>query len=126
MSRKNRFRNWLLTGFPVTGAGATSVKTSPAGGGGTKSRVLIVHLPPAWQVSQPAWTKSAWPAATSAGLRPPVALPPPAVSSVVVSRPLGDRTANCTHSLSASSAGTWVVLPGRVTVCWGRPPLAIG
>ena len=79
-----------------------------------KSLVLIVHLPPTWQAAQPAWVKSVRPWLICFVVR---RLPSPSL----VDGPRGVRTASFTHSRSAVSAGTWVVLPGSVTVCCGAP-----
>ncbi len=105
MSRRKRAKYWLGTGLSTNGGGVRSVKISAAAGGEMKSFVLMVHLPPLWHVAQPASAKSSRPSSTS--------------SAEVTFGPLGVRMARRTHSLSAVKAGTWVWLPGRVTVtCW--------
>src|ERR671922_832973 len=71
-----------------------------------------------WQAAQPAWVKSASPARTCAGLR---RLAP---SALLVKGPSGVRTALRTHSRIAVAAGTAVLLPGSVTVTFGRPAFA--
>src|SRR5262249_35904854 len=132
--RKNRLRNCAPTGLtPAGGAvwhpgGAvapalTSQKISAAAGGDAKSLLLIVHFVPPWQGWQPARKNGRRPFCTSLGFTPPVGLPPPAVSSVVVNSPFGERMPKRTHSFSASRAGQAVVLSGSVMLSCGRPAL---
>src|SRR6516225_6470973 len=103
-------RNWLFTGLPKNGGGVVSVAISVAGGGTPKSLVvLMVHLPPVWHMVHCACANSLRPAAMSAAETPPLTF-------ALVKGLFGVRTANFTHSLSAVSAGTWLVLPGSVTV----------
>src|SRR5262245_61679283 len=104
-------------------APATSVASSVPGGG-TTSTTLLLHLPPPWQVWQPALKNSARPASTSALIRPPVVLLPSTASSWVVSGRLGVRTPKRIHSFMASSAGQAGWLAGGVTVSCLRPVLA--
>src|SRR5262245_14723022 len=90
-----------------------------AAGGGVKLRLLIVQLVPPWQLWQPAWAKSVRPLLI-------VACEGPLLTFGFVSGALGVRIANRTHSLSAVSAGTWVELPGGVTVTCCRFAFATG
>src|SRR5688500_14124092 len=90
-----------------------------AGGGGEeKSLIEFANRGGPWQLVQPCCSNRRWPARTSAFF------------SLVAPRlacwngASGVRTANCTHSFIAVSAGTAVLLPGRVTVCCGRPAFA--
>src|SRR5688500_3100515 len=108
-------------GDPPGGGSApwVSVAICVPAGGEPKSLKLLVHLPPPWQVWQPALKNKTRPSRTAFGSRPMELLP--AGSSDVVSAPLGVRTPNRTHSFIASSAGQGLVLPGSVTVSCGRP-----
>src|SRR5215207_10685389 len=109
---RKAFRYWLPTGLPKTWGGVRSVKMVFAAGGGVKFRLLIVQLVPPWQLAHPAWVKSARPLLI-------VACDGPFLTFGFVRGAFGVRIANRTHSLKAVSAGTWVELPGSVTVtCW--------
>src|SRR5205085_240307 len=110
MLRKNRSRYCAPTGFPVN-VPVRSVKMSAAAGGDVKSLRLTVQLGPPWQLAQPACRNRPRPAATSAAEEPLGRLDDGA---------LGVRTAKRTHSRKAVNAGTFVLLPGKVTVTWGR------
>ena len=96
-------------------AGAVSVKISVPAGGEAKSLVLTVHLPPTWQAEQPGLREQG-PSLAHLLRGEAVARGPSPWNG-----PCGVRTASLTHSRSAVSAGTWVVLPGSVTVSCARP-----
>ena len=76
--------------------------------------VLSVHLPPTWQPPHRLGEQVRGPVLTCVDGSTPGRL------AVLRSGPLGVRTARRTHSRSAVSAGTWVVLPGSVTVTCAR------
>src|SRR5258708_32991553 len=87
MSRRKRAKYWLGTGLSTNGGGGRAGEISAAAGGGKKSFGLMVHLPPPWQVAQPAAAKSSPPSSPS--------------SAEVTLGPLGGPIAPRTHSLSA-------------------------
>src|SRR5580765_86668 len=70
ISRRKRFKYWAPTGLPTKFVGLRSVKRSFVEGGEMKSLMLMVQLPPPWQLTQPASENSWRPAARSGTVAP--------------------------------------------------------
>src|SRR5262245_16726509 len=110
MLRRKRGMNCTPTTLTPGGAGGScSVSSSAAAGGETKSLRLDDHSWVPWHELQPAWPNSVRPSLTCWRLGPP--------SFSLATGATGERTANCTHSFSASSAGTLPPFGGETVTC---------